>query len=302
MKKWQKLTATAVGGLLVIGLAGLMVVSRSQAHELVTHPRSARAQIDETPADYGLEYQDVVVTTADGLQLVAWYVPTHNGAAIMAQHGYKGDRRGLLEEAEMLASHGYGVLLTTVRAHDRSEGEVISFGYLEMQDLEAWYQYLVARPEVDPQRIGILGNSLGGSLVIQYAAQNPEIRAVVAHSAFSSLDDTVATSVEAFTGLPPFPFAPAIVFWAEQAVGFDSAGISAKSWIGEISPRPVLLLHGGADTVISAESGELLYQAAGEPKEFWFEPELGHTDFDTDMPAEFERRVVGFFDQYLMNE
>lgn len=302
MKRWQKLTAAAVGGLLVIGVAGLMVVSRSQAHELVTHPQTARAQIDQTPADQGLAYQDVTVMTADGLRLVGWYVPTQNGATIMAQHGYKGDRRGLLEEAGMLAGHGYGVLLTTVRAHDQSEGEVIAFGHREMADLEAWYQFLLAQPEVDPQRIGILGNSLGGSLAIQYAAQNPEIRAVVAHSAFSSLDDTVATSVEAFTGLPPFPFAPAIVFWAEQEVGFDSAGISAKSWIGEISPRPVLLLHGGADTVISAESGELLYEAASEPKELWYEPALGHTDFDTEMPAEFERRVVGFFDRYLQGE
>jgi len=145
---------------------------------------------------FGLVYEDVSVTTPDGLKLVGWYVPSQNGAAIMAQHGYTSDRRELLEEAAMLNKHGYGVLLTSVRAHDLSDGEVISFGFNEMQDLEAWYQYLRKRGEVDPDRIGILGNSMGGSLVIQYAAQNDNIRATVAHSAFSSLDDTVATSVE----------------------------------------------------------------------------------------------------------
>ena len=302
MKRWQKVAVGVTSTILVILFIGLMVVSRSQALDLVTNPIGEREAIDQTPADFGLEYEDVSVTTPDGLMLVGWYVPSQNGAVIMAQHGYKSDRRELLEEAAMLNEHGYGVLLTSVRAHDLSEGELISFGFSEMQDLEAWYQYLLTRDEVDPDRIGILGNSMGGSLVIQYAAQNESIRATVAHSAFSSMDDTVATSVEYFTDLPAFPFAPAIVFWAEQEVGFDSSEVSAKTWISGLSPRPVLLLQGGTDTAISVESGQLLHDAAGEPKELWYEPELGHTDFDTALPEQYEDRVVGFFDRYLLRE
>ncbi len=302
MKRWQNVAVWAGGSILIILFVGLMVMSRSQALDLVTHPIGERDAIDQTPADFGLVYEDVSVTTPDGLKLVGWYIPSQNGAAIMAQHGYKSDRTGLLEEAAMLNEHGYGVLLTTVRAHDLSEGELISFGFNEMQDLEAWYQHLLTRGDVDSDRIGILGNSMGGSLVIQYAAQNENIRAIVAHSAFSSLDDTVATSIEHFTDLPAFPFAPAIVFWAEKEVGFDSAGVSAKTWISELSPRPVLLLQGGADTNISAESGQLLYDAAGEPKELWFEPELDHVAFDTELPEQYEARVVGFFDRYLLGE
>ena len=302
MKRWQKVAAGVVGSVLVILFAGLMIVSRSQALDLVTHPMGEREAIDQTPADFGLAYEDVSVTTPDGLRLVGWYVPSQNGAAIIAQHGYTSDRRELLEEAAMLSKHGYGVLLTSVRAHDLSDGEVISFGFNEMQDLEAWYQYLLTRGEVDPDGIGILGNSMGGSLVIQYAAQNENIQAIVANSAFSSLDDTVETSIEYFTELPSFPFAPAIVFWAEQLVGFDSAAVSAKTWIRELSPRPVLLLQGGADTAISVDSGQLLHDAAGEPKELWYEPALGHTDFDTALPEQYEERVVGFFDRYLLED
>jgi hypothetical protein len=103
-----------------------------------------------------------------------------------------------------------------------------------------------------------------------------------------------------FTGLPPFPFVPMIVFWAEQELGFDTSDINAKLWVGEISPRAVFLLQGGADDYVSPRSGELLYEAAGEPKQLWYEPDLGHTDFWEEMPEQYEQRVVGFFDQYLL--
>jgi fermentation-respiration switch protein FrsA (DUF1100 family) len=138
-------------------------------------------------------------------------------------------------------------------------------------------------------------------LAIQYAAQNENIKAIVADCAFSSLNDTVSTSVTHFTDLPAFPFAPLIVYWAEQETGFKSEDIDATKWIAQISPRPVFLMQGGADVVISANSGERLYAAAGEPKELWFEPELGHVDFDTKLADEFERRVVEFFDLYLLD-
>jgi fermentation-respiration switch protein FrsA (DUF1100 family) len=93
-----------------------------------------------------------------------------------------------------------------------------------------------------------------------------------------------------------------MVFWGERELGIDSAEIDAKLWIGEISPRPVLLLQGGRDHIVSVDSGRLLYEAAGQPKELWFEPELGHASFDRQMPQAFEQRVVGFFEAHLLNK
>lgn len=299
MKRWQRLTLAVFISLLLVGTGAILYVTRNEAYDLITAPMSTRNLPEQTPADYGLAYEDVTVTTPDGLKLVGWYIQSQNGAAVIVQHGYKADREELLNEAEMLARHGYGVLLTTVRAHDYSEGEQIYFGLKEMQDLEAWYQFLRTRDDVNPERIGMLGNSYGGMLAIRYAAQNPQIQAVVANSAFSSLNDTVETSVAYFTGLPPFPFVPLIVFWAEQELGFRSEDVDATKWIGKISPRPVFLMQGGADIIISSTSGQRLYDAAGEPRELWFEPDLGHVDFDTVLAEEYERRVIAFFDQYL---
>lgn len=286
----------------MIATVAVLRVTKSEAHDLITAPMQTRNLPEETPANYNMPFEDVTVTSVDGLELVGWFIPSHNGAVIILQHGYKSTREELLNEAEMLYRHGYGLLLTTVRAHDYSEGEMITFGMYEVQDMDAWYQYLLTRADIDANRIGMLGNSFGGMLAIQYTAQNQNIKAVVADSAFSSLDDTVSTSVTYFTDLPAFPFAPLIVYWAERETGFKTEDIDATKWIAQISPRPVFLMQGGADVVISANSGQRLYDAAGEPKELWFEPDLGHVDFDSEMADEFERRVVEFFDHYLLDK
>jgi fermentation-respiration switch protein FrsA (DUF1100 family) len=191
------------------------------------------------------------------------------------------------------------VLITSVRAHDLSDGELITFGKHEMEDLGAWHRFASTLPDVDERRIGMLGNSLGGTLAIEFAARTPAIRAVAANSAFSSLEDTLETSVRFFSGLPPFPFVPLIAFWAEREADIRVDSVNATRWIARLSPRPVLLMQGGADVVISIASGERLFDAAGEPKELWFEPKVGHAGFDRALPGEYERRVVGFFDRHL---
>lgn len=302
MKRKTRLIVNVVSGFVLLAMIGVMTVTRNEAHNLITASLDDRNLPEETPADYNLPFEDVEIVTPDGLKLVGWFVPAQNGAVILMQHGYKSTRKELLNEAAMMVRHGYGILLTTVRAHDHSEGEMITFGMNEVNDLEAWYQYLLTRADVDPEKIGILGNSYGGMLAIQFAAQNENIKAVVASCAFSSLNDTVETSVEYFTDLPAFPFAPLIVFWAEQETGFKTEDIDATQWIAQISPRPVFLMQGGADVVISAESGQRLYDAAGEPKELWFDPDLGHVEFDKERAVEFEQRVAAFFDQYLLDE
>jgi len=302
MKRNLKIALGVLAGILLLAIVGLLWKTRQEAYNLLHSPMTTRELPDETPSDYGMDFEDVTVTNPDGMKLVGWFIPSENGAVIIMQHGYKSKRDELLNEAEMMHRHGYGVLVTTVRAHDYSEGELITLGYYEMADMEAWYQYLLTRSDINPQKIGILGNSYGGLLSIQYASLNTNIQAVVANSAFSSMSDTVSTSVEHFTGLPEFPFVPLIVFWAETDTGVKMEEINATHWIGDISPRPVFLMQGGADTVISPESGQLLYDAAGDPKELWFDPELGHVKFDTERAEEYEARVSAFFDKYLLGE
>lgn len=294
-----RVTATLAGLSLLAGGIVLAIATRRQAHDLITNPAQTRTRPGRTPAAYGMTFENVTVTTEDAVTLSGWFVPSTTGAVVIAQHGYKAHRGEMLNEAAILREHGYGVLLTSLRAHDDSDGELITFGVKEMLDLDAWFDYLRARDDVDPTRIAMLGNSMGGTLAIQYAAGQRGVRAVIANSAFSSLEETVETSVRFFTGLPPFPFVPLIVFWAEIEGGFNADDVDAKPWIARLSPRPVLLMQGGNDSVISRDSGQRLFDAAGEPKELWFEPDVRHAGFDTALPAEYERRVVGFLDRYV---
>jgi fermentation-respiration switch protein FrsA (DUF1100 family) len=296
MKRWGRYAAAVMGLALVAGFGVLVWKARGEADKLVTNPIETRRLPTRTPIDLGLVYDDVAITTSDGLRLVGWYVPGTNGAVVLAQHGYKSQRGEMLDEAAMLHRHGYGVLITTMRAHDMSDGRLLTFGVKEIPDLEAWTQFAMHQPGVDPSRVGIVGNSLGGTLAIETAARMPAIKAIVANSPFSSLDDTIETSVRFFTGLPPFPFAPLIRFWAERETGIDVSDVDATRWIGRLSPRPILLMQGGADVVISTSSGQRLYDAARDPKELWFDPQVAHARFDTARPEEYERRVVKFFD------
>jgi alpha-beta hydrolase superfamily lysophospholipase len=247
-----------------------------------------------------LPFEDAVVTTADGLHLNGWFVPGGGRATVMVVHGYKDQRGSMLGVTDVLHRHGYSVLVASLRGHDINDGELISFGLYEVRDLAAWDAYLQRRADVDHARTGIFGVSMGGSISLRYASEHPNVRTVIADSAFSSVSDTAATSIKFFTGLPPFPFAPAIVFWAEREIGGGSVSVlDATKWIRAIAPRPVFLMQGGADTVVSVESGRKLFDAAGDPKEFWFEPTVGHAKFLKMMPEQFETRVTGFLDRYL---
>jgi fermentation-respiration switch protein FrsA (DUF1100 family) len=291
----------AIGVAVTIALvgAGFLEKARSEAIQLTTNEPKYHKLPRRTPATDGLPFIDAGVTTRDGLKLVGWYIPGANGATIVFVHGYKNDRSSMLGAAGMFHRHGYGALILSLRAHDRSDGDRITFGHLELQDMDAWYNFISQQPTVDPHRIALLGVSMGGAIAIRYTARNPNIAALVADSAFSSMDDTIATSVRHFTGLPAFPFASLIGFWVRESTGLTRDEADAKKAIAKISPRPVFLMQGGADTTISPDSGQLLYDAAGQPKELWFDPAIDHAKFFDERKDEYEKRVVGFMDRYL---
>jgi uncharacterized protein len=278
-----------------------VIASYFQAEIFIYNPVERRPAIEHTPADFGMQYGDVQFITEDNLHLKGWYIPTQNGASVILVHGYKNDRSTMLSRAQILVKRGYGVLLFDLRAHGESEGDLITFGLYEVRDVRAAYQFLLAQPGVDAEKIGILGGSMGGTVSLLSAEQIPALKAVVAESAFPTLHDAIPAAV-ANSGLPSVFFAPVVQWFAERLGHFRAAEISAIDQIGLIAPRPVFLLQGGKDLLVVPESGQRLYDAAGDPRELWFDAGVGHMSFVDERPVEYEQRVVAYFDKYLRGE
>lgn len=299
--RWIRSSALILSVFVLLVSILVLVICHNQAHAFV-HP--TRRPITTTPADHNLSYESILLKTEDGLEIDAWYIPSKNRAAIILQHGYPNNRSSMLPHADLFAQHGYGLILADLRAHGTSEGEITSFGLYEVYDVEAAYQYLRTRPEIDPERIGSLGDSMGGAVVLLHAAQNSGIKAVVSDSTYASLQDVIASGVENLAGLPAFPFAPIIQWFAEQKAGFTATSVAPVEYIHLISPRPIYLLHGGADELIPVENSQRLYEASSDPRELWIDPHLGHGKghLVVDRAEEYEKRIIGFFNTYLLEK
>ena len=285
---------------LLVVIGGFLLVTYQQADHLVHYPLETRTPATKQPQDFDLQVQEVVLLNSDGQKLHGYFWPSANDAFVMLQHGFKADRSYMLEEAKLLQDAGYGILVASVRSHDLNDGDEITFGVREMDDFNTWYNYLTNEQGAEKGKVGLLGNSMGGSMAIEYAALNQDIAAVVAVSAFSSLQDTINVSVVYFTGLPAFPFAPMIAYWAESILDLDVEEVNATKAAAKLCNTPLFVMQGGQDIVVSVGSGQWIYDAACGDKELWFEEDLGHTKFDTKKPDEFKRRVIAFFDKALL--
>ena len=269
-------------------LGAYVIVYPVSESYVVTH--AARAYVP-TP-ELGAAFEDVSFTTSDGLRLEGWYVPTKNGATVVVIPGRKGPQK----PARLLAEHGYGVLLFDRRGEGESEGDPNGFGWAGPRDVEAAIAFLRGRPEVDESRIGGLGLSVGGEVLLQAAAESDDLQAVVSEGAgirsvreaveLPGRDSWITTGV---IGL---------ITAATATFTSDLPPPGLKDLSAEIS-APVFFIY-----ATPGQGGESLtktfYEAASQPKELWA-AEGGHTGAIDAEPQEYERRVVGFFDEALLD-
>jgi fermentation-respiration switch protein FrsA (DUF1100 family) len=254
-----------------------------------------RTPVVGTPADAGLIYEDVSLTTADGLKLAGWYIPGQRSDAIILAHGIDANRGTLIPHAALLAEAGYHLLLLDLRGHGQSEGTEITYGYREAQDVQAALDYLLALPEI--KQVGALGASLGGAVVVRAAAVDPGLQAIVVESSFSSLATAIEDAFEDRSIFPKWPFAPLLIALAEQRVGLKVSQVDSARDLATLSPRPVLIIHGVDDQLFPVNHAQRMYDAAQEPKELWLIEGLGHANPIKGREAEYRERVVGFFER-----
>jgi pimeloyl-ACP methyl ester carboxylesterase len=160
--------------------------------ELAVHPaRRALASADERRArkianSFDADLENVDIAAKDGVALSAWsLLPQRgNGSSIILLHGLSDNRMGMIGYAELLLSHGYGVLMPDSRAHGQSGGTVATYGLLETDDIEQWVVWVHTRQH--PSCVYGFGESMGAAQLLQTLELHPGLCAVAAESPFSN--------------------------------------------------------------------------------------------------------------------
>ncbi len=284
---------------LLLAAFAFLAVTWYYARQLIHPPRQSACQL---PSDLGLDAQRVEFPATDGVCLRGWWVPAARPCGTLVfSHGFSGDCSPDLEYAAWLTGEGYNLLYFDHRAHGASGGDLTTLGYLETRDLLGAINFLRQR---GIERVGAIGFSMGGAVVLQTAPLTEAIRCVIVDCTFASLPGLI-TYHAARTRLPRF-LAPLgahlLVAWASLMARANLFAHSPVRSIGALAPRPLLMIQAGHDELVPASETEQLYAAAREPKQLWRVDGALHRAVDKAAPEEYRRRVSEFLERYLASQ
>lgn len=286
---WWRVGGTVIA-IAVVGLTASVVTPAVLATNV------PRPGLGETPERRGLDSESVTFATRGGVDIAAWYVAPRNGAAVVLRHGAGSTRSDVLDEAVVIARHGYGVLMTDAQGHGDSGGRAMDFGWNGDIEVAAAVDFLRSRPEVD--RIGLVGLSMGGEEVLGAVGSEPLVRAVVAEGATArrAADKAWLSDVYGLRGglqeqleRLQYGLTDLLTDAAPPAVLRDAV---------RRSDAAVLLITAGE---VPDELHAAAHIASGSPDrvEVWTVPGAGHTDGLATDPDGWERRVIEFLDANL---
>lgn len=238
-----------------------------------------------TPDKLGLAYEEVRFKTRDGLTLIGWFLPAQGPAlgTVLQLHGNAENISTHFTSLAWMPARGFNVFIFDYRGYGASGGEPSLEG--AQIDIEAAVQTLLARTDIDRDRIVMYGQSLGGALAAYYVAHSQHrdrLRALVLESTFSDYVDIVREKFADHWFSWPFQ-------WLPQLTVDDR--FSPLPTMASISPLPLLVLHGDQDRIVPMHHGKRLYEAALEPKQLWIVPGAGHIQTMRN-PGERDRLVA----------
>ena len=247
----------------------------------------------QTPERHHLTYTNVVFHSADGTPLTGWFIPAVGPplGTVVHLHGNAQNMTAHFSFVDWLPAERFNVFVFDYRGYGQSAGSPDRKHLYE--DSLAALQYVATRPDVDPQRLLVLGQSLGGANAIAVLARHdfPGVRAIVIDSTFSSYRTIVRDKIALIPIL-------SLLRWPLSFV-VVSNGYSPDAGVKRLPHVPVLFIHGTADTVIPFQHGKTLFALANEPKQFWIVDKGNHTDALTRFRRQYAPLLVDFFNQAL---
>jgi uncharacterized protein len=282
-------------GILAVGLLiGLRIAAKSFLGERSDYVRTPSTAISRNPERAGIPgLIEVSFPSADAVRLAAWYVPSRNRAALVLVHGTSADRSSLLTEARFLAEAGFGVLALDLPGQGQSEGRT-RWGVPERHAIVAAVDWLSARDDVDSQRIGGFGLSMGAYVLTQAAVLDRRLRSV---TLVSTPNDVVEQN---WLGSDQWGLLTQIPCYLALRMYGQSLDMLPKDVIGAIAPRAVFVVAGDLDNLVPKFMAQQLYASAGDPKALWIVPGAGHSDFTRIAPREYSTRLTDFFLRTLL--
>ena len=229
----------------VLGILLLNILMWLLQPGMVFYPLRAH---QATPADWGLVFEDVELTTADGVDIHGWYIPHRRATyTLLFLHGNAGNISHRGDSIAIFNRLGLSVLIIDYRGYGRSSGRPSEAG-LYLDALAAW-RYLVEDRGVEPSKILVFGRSLGANVAADLAARERP-GAVILESGFSSARDMARHLY------------PGLHWILYRRFDFDAAERLSRA------RSPTLVLHSPTDEIIPYALGRRLFDAAPEPKRF----------------------------------
>ena len=260
-------------GLVIYALviAMLYVVQRT----LLYHPDQT---IPDPVASGVPEMTALRLPTTEGLELLAWWRAPRDGNApvLMVLHGNAGHIGDRADKVRDYLDAGYGVLLLSYRYNAGTGGDPSEANLFA--DARAGLAFL-KRERIPDNRIVLYGESLGSGVVVAMAVEYP-VGGLVLEAPYSSMADMAQHH-----------------YWYVPSRWLVRDRFDSMSRIDDVS-APLLVIHGGKDTVIPLKFGRRLFDAAREPKQAHYLPAARHNDL---LNYGMAPLVIEFLERYVKN-
>jgi len=244
---------------LIILTIGISLFIASHSYKFPKEPNKY------TPAKYGFEFEEISIPTENNKNLYGWWVPAENPEkknlpTIILIHGWSRNVDRMMSYIKQLHPAGYNLLAFDSRCHGRSDDDKFSSLVKYTEDIGAALNFVEKVPNVDKNRIGLLGLSMGGAASIYRASFDKRVKTVVTVGAFSHPEKVMSLQFKRHK-IPSFPFIWIIFRYMELRIGKKFNEIAPENNIAK-SDAKFFLIHGMDDETAPVVQADELYQAS----------------------------------------